>query len=390
MVPVGMMWITCGAQSTEQKRFCVAGSERFIVDFGILISKEGRVGRMARELQQGATIWDVARKAGVSITTVSHSLNGKGNISAATRERVRAVAAELGYVADAMARGLRSSKMNAIGLVFRSLDSLGNYGPNGVDVFMKLAGAAAGETLNRNLGLMLVPDLSRGPLPPFSMSLDGYIVFAPLLDDPVVALLEKRGIPYVTWDRHPGRPDLRNWVAHDDAASTRVVLDHLRAAGAESIAYVGGTDRNAWNFDCEAAYVAWCLESDREPLIHHVPERDGLEGGREVGAALLAAGVPDAVFCLTGRHATGVAQAMQEHGLTIPRDLLVCTGSDSEHSRQHQPPISALDVDIPAAAAALVQQLVDVMEADKESAPVLLPARFLERESTVGGKPSSP
>ncbi len=122
---------------------------------------------MARELQHGATIWDVARKAGVSITTVSHSLNGKGNISEATRERVRAVASEMGYVADAMARGLRSSKMNAIGLVFRSLDSLGNYGPNGVDVFMKLAGAAAAETLNRNLGLMLVPpDLSRGPLPP--------------------------------------------------------------------------------------------------------------------------------------------------------------------------------------------------------------------------------
>lgn len=341
---------------------------------------------MARELQQGATIWDVARKAGVSITTVSHSLNDKGNISEATRARVRAVAAEMGYVADAMARGLRNSRMNAIGLVFRSLDSLGNYGPNGVDVFMKLAGAAAAETLNRNLGLMLVPDLTRAPLPPFSLSLDGYIVFAPHVDDPVIALLEKRGIPYVSWDRDPGRPNFRNWVAHDDAASTRLVLDHLAAAGAGSIAYVGGTDRNAWNFDCEAAYVAWCLETGMEPRIYHVPERDGMEGGQEVGAMILADGLPGAVFCLTGRHSTGVAQAMQERGLGIPEDLLVCTGSDSEHSRQHQPPISALDVDIPAAAAALVQQLVDVMDGAKEPAPVLLPARFLERESTMPRK----
>ncbi|SDW06397.1 transcriptional regulator, LacI family [Arthrobacter sp. yr096] len=337
---------------------------------------------MARELQHGATIWDVARRAGVSITTVSHSLNGKGNISQATRERVRAVAAEMGYVADAMARGLRSSKMNAIGLVFRSLDSLGNYGPNGVDVFMKLAGAAASETLNRNLGLMLVPDLSRGPLPPFSMSLDGYIVFAPHLDDPVVALLEKRGIPYVTWDRDPGRPDFRNWVAHNDAASTRTVLDHLAAAGARSIAYVGGTDRNAWNFDCEAAYVAWCLETGAEPRIYHVPERDGVEGGQEVGGRILADGLPGAVFCLTGRHASGAAQALQERGVRIPGDLLVCTGSDSEHSRQHKPPISALDVDIPAAAAALVQRLCEVMEGASEPEPVLLAARFLHRKST--------
>ncbi len=171
------------------------------------------------------------------------------------------------------------------------------------------------------------------------MSLDGYIVFAPPhLDDPVVALLEKRGIPYVTWDRDPGRPDFRNWVAHDDAASTRVVLDHLAAAGAGSIAYVGGTDRNAWNFDCEAAYVAWCLETGKEPRIYHVPERDGVEGGRQVGARILGDGLPGAVFCLTGRHASGAAQAMQERGVRIPGDLLVCTGSDSEHSRQHKPP----------------------------------------------------
>ncbi|MEV7605203.1 LacI family DNA-binding transcriptional regulator [Paenarthrobacter sp. NPDC089322] len=340
-------------------------------------------GIQSRELQQGATIWDVARKAGVSITTVSHSLNGKGAISAATRERVRGVAAEMGYVADAMARGLRSSRMNAIGLVFRSLDSLGNYGPNGVDVFMKLAGAAAAETLNRNLGLMLVPDLSKGPLPPFSMSLDGYIVFAPHVNDPVVALLEKRGIPYVTWDRDPGRPGFRNWVAHDDAASTRRVMDHLASAGAGSIAYVGGTDANAWNLDCEAAYVSWCEETGREPRVHHVPERAGVEGGREAGSTLWEEGVPDAVFCLTGRHASGVAQEMQERGVEIPRDLLVCTGSDSEHSRQNQPPISALDVDIPAAAAALVQSLCNLMEGTSGTEPILLDARFIQRESTT-------
>ncbi len=339
----------------------------------------------AHKIQQGATIWDVARKAGVSITTVSHSLNGKGVISAATRQRVQAAAADLGYVADAMARGLRSSTMNAIGLVFRSLDSLGNYGPNGVDVFMKLAGAVASETLNRNLGLMLVPDLSRSPLPPFSMSLDGYIVFAPHYDDPVVRLLEKRGIPYVTWDRDPGRPDLGNWVAHDDAASTRLVLDHLAGAGAQSIAYVGGTDANAWNLDCEAAYVAWCGETRREPRIHHVPERAGIDGGRQLGAEIYAEGVPDAVYCLTGRHASGVAGAMQERGLEIPGDVLVCTGSDSEHSRQHRPPISALDVDIPAAAAALVGTLCELMDGASDRQPLLLPARFLQRESTTRG-----
>jgi DNA-binding LacI/PurR family transcriptional regulator len=343
---------------------------------------------MARDPHGGVTIWDVARRAGVSITTVSHALNGKGAIGAATRERVQAVAGELGYVADAMARGLRSSRMGAIGLVFRSLDSLGDYGPNGVDVFMRIAGAAAAETLNRDLGLMLVPDLSRGKLPPFSMSLDGYIVFAPHLDDPVVALLEKRRIPYVTWDRDPSRPDFQHWVSHDDTASTEQVLEHLSTAGAGAVAYVGGTDRNAWNLDCQAAYLAWCAKRGLAPRVYHVPERSGVDGGREVAARILAdglvspEGMPAGVFCLTGRHASGVAQALQEQGVRIPQDVLVCTGADSEHTRQSQPAISALDVDINAAARALVETLCELMDGAQPSGPRLLSARFHAREST--------
>ncbi|OFI37721.1 LacI family transcriptional regulator [Arthrobacter sp. SW1] len=344
---------------------------------------------MARDPHAGVTIRDVARRAGVSITTVSHALNGKGAIGDATRERVRAVAEEMGYVADAMARGLRSSRMDAIGLVFRSLDSLGDYGPNGVDVFMRIAGAAAAETLNRNLGLMLVPDLSRGKLPPFSMSLDGYIVFTPHLDDPVVDLLRKRRIPYVTWDRDPSRPDFQHWVSHDDAASTERVLDHLAAAGAREVSYVGGTDRNAWNLDSEAAYLEWCARRGLAPRVYHVPERSGVDGGREAAARFLADGVlagggQGAVYCLTGRHASGVAQFLQEQGLRIPEDVLLCSGADSEHTRQSQPAISGLDVDTTAAAQALVETLCALMDGKPYPGPRLLPALFHERESTAG------
>lgn len=353
---------------------------------------------MARDPHAGVTIRDVARRAGVSITTVSHALNGKGAIGEATRERVRAVAEEMGYVADAMARGLRSSRMDAIGLVFRSLDSLGDYGPNGVDVFMRIAGAAAAETLNRNLGLMLVPDLSRGKLPPFSMSLDGYIVFTPHLDDPVVELLRQRRIPYVTWDRDPSRPDFQHWVSHDDAASTELVLDHLAAAGAREVAYLGGTDRNAWNLDSEAAYRGWCARRGLAPRVYHVPERSGVDGGREAAARMLADGVlagktrgraadraeKSAVYCLTGRHASGVAQFLQEGGLRIPEDVLLCTGADSEHTRQSQPAISGLDVDTTAAAQALVETLCALMDGTSHPGPRLLPALFHARESTAG------
>src|SRR3954454_18544166 len=75
---------------------------------------------------RGVTIHDVARRAGVSISAVSMALNDTGTLSAATRLRVRAVAEEMDYQADALARGLRRSSVGAIGLVMRSLDSLGS------------------------------------------------------------------------------------------------------------------------------------------------------------------------------------------------------------------------------------------------------------------------
>src|SRR6478609_1301477 len=224
---------------------------------------------------QGITIRDVARRAGVSITAVSHALNHKGTISASTRARIRAVADEMGYEADALARGLRRSTMGAIGLVLRSLDALGDYTPAGVDVFERFAGVAAAQALARGLSLMLVPDLTRVPVPPLSFSMDGYIVTNPHVDDPVVALLERRGIPYVTYGRDPSRPDFRCWASEDDTASAQLVLDHLVAAGAQTVVLVRGTDPNAWNADAEDAYRRWSAVRGGRARIYRVPERAG-------------------------------------------------------------------------------------------------------------------
>ena len=241
---------------------------------------------------QGITIRDVALRAGVSITAVSHALNGKGTISAATRARIRAVADEMGYEADALARGLRRSSIGAVGLVLRSLDVLGDYAPAGVDVFERVAGVAASQALARGLSMMLVPDLTRVPVPPLSFSMDGYIVTNPHVDDPVIALLERRSIPYVTYGRDPSRPDFPHWASEDDTEATRLVLDRLSGAGAESIALVRGTDPNAWNLDSEQAYRLWCVERGVEPRLYPVPEHNGVAGGRAVAERIVDDGVP--------------------------------------------------------------------------------------------------
>ncbi|WP_018532839.1 MULTISPECIES: LacI family DNA-binding transcriptional regulator [unclassified Streptomyces] len=328
------------------------------------------------------TVKDVARRAGVSITAVSHALNGKGTLSAATREHIRAVADAMGYEADALARGLRRSTMGAVGLLLRSLDALGDYTPAGVDVFEKFVGAAASQALARGLSLMLVPDLTRAPVPPPAFSMDGYIVTNPHVDDPVVALLEKRSIPYVTYGRAPGRPDFPYWACEDDTASAQQVLAHLETAGAREIVLVQGTDPNSWNLVHEDVYRAWCARRATTPRLYELAEGAGVEGGVELAARIAADGVPDAVFCLTGRHAAGVQRGLRACGVDVPGRTLVATASDSEHARGAQPAISAVVLNPVDSAAALLDILQGLIAGERPEAPRVTKSLFRVREST--------
>lgn len=331
---------------------------------------------------KGITIRDVARKAGVSVAAVSQALNGKGALSATTRERIKAVADDMDYQADALARGLKSSSMGVVGLVVRSLDVLGDYNPRGVDVFTRIAGAVAAEALERGMGLMLVPDLSRKPVPPMAFSLDGYIVMNPHINDPVVELLERRRIPYVCLGRDVGRPEFVHWVSQDDGMATVSVLDGFRREGGGSVVFVGGTDANAWNLDSEDAYRQWTLKHGIEQRIYRVAEREGADGGRRVAAQIIADGVPDAVFCLTGRHASGVLDALLAHGISVPGDVVVAAGSDSEQARNSVPAISAIEMVPGPAAAGLMEMLHAILEGQEPVRPHFLETCYRPRAST--------
>ena len=331
---------------------------------------------------EGITIRDVARRAGVSVTAVSHSLNGKGTISEATRARVKAAADELGYQADAFARGMRQGSIGAIGLVLRSLDALGDYTPAGVDLFERFAGIVAARALSKGLSITLVPDLLRRPVPPLAFSMDGYIIMSPHEDDPVAALLEKRNIPYVCYGRILARPEFTHWASEDDPLAARQLLAHFEAAGAREVVLVPGTDRNSWNHDFVQEYLSWCGRHEVAPRIYEQPEQSGVDGGRQAGARILADGLPDAVLCLTGRHAAGVQQEFLAAGVNIPGQSMIAAASDSEHTRSSRPAITAFELNPAGCADALLEMLQKLLETGSASGPSLARAKLRPRGST--------
>lgn len=318
------------------------------------------------------------------MTAVSHALNDKGTLSAATREKVRRVADELGYQADPLARGLRNNPLGVVGLMLRPLDSLGTYRPDGVDYFTRLSGAVAVECLDRGMSVMLVRDLTVLPRSPLALSLDGYIIDDPIDNDPVIDLLLGLGVPFVTVGRDVARPHLRNWVGSPLPGDTEAVLERFRESGAVSIALVSGQDRNSWNLESVATYRAWCARHDIPARVSRQPESDGTEGGRAAVHELLGDGhgVPDALYCLTGRHAAGALEELTSRGVRVPHDTQLVAGSDSDQCRGSVPAITAIDLEPELVATAAVELLMAEI-GDTSAAPAELRSRLIVRDTTL-------
>lgn len=337
-------------------------------------------------LKKRATIKDVAQLAGVSPTTVSHALNDKGTIAETTKERIQRAAAELGYRPNAVARGLRQSRLGMLALVIRPLDSLDTFQPEGVDFFMRFTGSAALTALQHGFTLMLMNDPTSENAPASSLVADGCIIADPVADDPVITYLHNKRMPLVTVGVDPSRRDAFPSIFNDTRDETLLILNHLEEAGATRVALVTGTDQNDWNIDSDAAYRAWCLERGQVPVVFSFDETLGIDGGRQAMKRIQEDADIDAVYCLTGRHAAGVAQEAIESGIRVPEDLLVAGGSDSVQTRTMSPTITSLDLLPEETAVAAVVRLVHLLNNPNEEHAGATPGpapKLVIRESTI-------
>lgn len=337
--------------------------------------------------ERRATIKDVAHAAGVSPTTVSHALSGNRAVRRETHERIMRVAEELGYRPSALARGLREARIGLLALILRSLDSESTFVPEGVDYFLRFAGAAALTSMQHGYGLVLVPDPTKPGAPVSTLVADACIVTDPVENDPVLTLLEQQHMPFLAVGADPARPDLA-CLASSAYAETMLVLDHLREAGGARIALAVGTDRNEWNLASRRAYLDWCESAGMRPQVFENPVLTGVAGGERIAAQAFD-GSPsperriDAIYCLAGRHAVGVVEAAQRRGIHVPQDLLVAAGSEVVQNRTGATTVTSLDLQPELVARQAVRIAVDLAEGRTPDVPATAPlGRLQVREST--------
>jgi DNA-binding LacI/PurR family transcriptional regulator len=304
------------------------------------------------------TIRDVAARAGVSISTVSHVFSGRRTISTQTADRVRDAAVAIGYEPHPGARSLRTGSHGILGLILRPSDAiLGSLA--GSETFTRYSGAVAAATLATGRGLIHVPDLM--DTRSVRVSMDGCIVMGPYENDPIFAELARRSIPAVSADTDPANPHDPWAIRIDWEGAVDLVLDSIRDTGARRIVYIGGTEKNAWNLSAQCAYQRWCNRNGVSYRCSQLYEGEGAAGAETLARSMLDGGAdqrPDAFVVGPTRFAVGVARAAQRQRLSIPGDLQIASLTDSDLARLHEPQLSGLDLKTEELGAASVQLLL--------------------------------
>jgi DNA-binding LacI/PurR family transcriptional regulator len=327
-------------------------------------------------------IRDVAKAAGTAQSTVSNALNGTGNVDPATRERITKVAAELGYVPNRTARGLRTGRAGALGIMLSGRPEAGEVA--NVAYNLRLAGSASRAAFRRRNALTLLPplltveDAARLPL-------DGVILTDIEDHDEAKQAFAALGIPIVTIEADPGDPDDDFWVGADTATNTRTGLDHLTAVGASRIAFVGMDTTGTWYAQSVRAYRDWCAERDQAPVQRLIERAQTFpEIAAAVRELLSAPEPPDAIFALTEKIAVSVGQILGELGAAVPGQIRLLSGSDGDRAAQAAIPISAIDLhpeEVGAAAVALLYERIEGLDTER---PRIVRATLNARASTTG------
>ncbi len=325
------------------------------------------------------TIRDVAKRANVSISTVSNALNGAHNVGAGTRSRVLAIAQELGYVPNLNARLMKTRKTNNIGLFLPNIHtSFYTRLAQGMYLACKEAGYAM---------LIHVSDsYTSGRLASviLASNIDGAVILNENLLDEDVEVLRRKGVPYVFLDK-PMSGDKLSSVLVDNRMGVFQAVEYLVHTGHKRIGFLGGTN----NFDSLERKKAFleAMEHFRQPVDPQLMMQGWFEEKAAyavVRAAMINTpdlALPDAIFCANDDMAQGCLRALKDSGLRVPQDISVIGFDDWDAAAACTPPLTTIHNSLGETGKRSVTELLRLIPEGGEGRTVRIDTRLVIRSS---------
>jgi LacI family transcriptional regulator len=338
---------------------------------------------------------DIAKKAGVSRSTVSRVINKEPYVSEKTRARVMEIIEEVSFRPNPAARMLVTQRTQIIGVVVPQISNVifadNSYFP------MLLQGASS--AINEHDHSMLLWLQQNGESREHFAQriarnrwMDGVVVCSIVESDPLVKAIVEIGMPFVAVERPGGFSreivDNCNYVTVDNIHSATMAVEHLLRLGRRRIAHITGhltiTDGQDRLQGYRQALQCADMPVD-ENLIY--PGYFTREYGY-IGMKALLKHKPDAVFAAGDTTAQGALQAIQEAGLRVPDDIAVIGFDDLDIATRTTPPLTTIRQPVQQKGSVAASLLIDVLEGQLHGPQrILLPTELVIRQS-CGAIPS--
>ncbi len=332
-----------------------------------------------------ATIKDVARVAGVSVTTVSHALNGHGDVNADTRDRVLAVAKELNYRPSHVARSLVLQQTHNVGLLVSDF----NANPGGHHfLFDVMAGvhdqlAALGYDMT-----LLSTTTARQRVVSYidfctERRMEGVIVMGMRMNDPYMREVADAKLPSVGIDLPILSPSC-GYVMTDNIQGAMQAVQHLLLKGHQRIGFINGYAEAVVCVDrldgYQTALQQAGLEMDPDLVVH---SNFLVQGGEEATAALLTK-APDvtAIFYASDLMAVGGMRQLQRMGKRVPYDVAVVGFDNIDLGEWVVPALTTVGQRRHDMGKASVDMLMSMLHRQERPRACLLTPEMVVRQST--------
>jgi LacI family transcriptional regulator len=274
---------------------------------------------------------ELSKQLGLSQTTVSRALNGYPEVSEATRLRVREVADAHNYSPNARAKGLATGRALSIGHVIPMSQSHEMVNPVFGDFI-----SGVGTVYSRggyDMSLSIVPtenELSSYRMLCARSAVDGFVVHAPLMRDPRIALLNELGLPFVVHGRASDITEPYAWLDVNNTSAFQRATEFLIDLGHSKIALINGLEFMDFAHRRRAGYVS-AMTAHGLPLNpDHMRYGEMTEvlGYRSASEMLASDNPPTAFLAASMITAIGIRRAIEGAGLVMGEDVSVVTFDD--------------------------------------------------------------
>ncbi|MBB4252530.1 LacI family DNA-binding transcriptional regulator [Rhizobium sp. BK008] len=349
---------------------------------------------VAGEEPSGALMADVARLAGVAISTVSRALANPGRVNEKTRAKINAAARQLGYTPNAMARGLRVGKSNVIMII---LPGSLYYG---VSQIIPQVLQSINKSLIQGGYNLMIANLDRDEISErhildlaFGGSVRGAIILSSKLPEVDGRSLANSGLPIVSMLLDMSDAGLQSVVTNDREAVRDVTAELIRL-GHRRFFYLAGPEGNYHDVERYAG-VLEALEAAglSDELVRrsggHLDYQHGFDIGVQAAddfAQLTEK--PTAVIATSDDMAISFVSCIQRGGLSIPGDLSVVSFDGSPVCEFSSPPLSTIEQPVEEMGRAAVDLLLDAIDQRQKTAEVrtVIRSRLILRESIAAPK----